>query len=368
MARIGIDTRLNAYRVGGISTYIRRLCLALSALSHNHHITAFRSRKEHPVANYGLPSSVLWTPSHHRWERFALSVELIRHRLDLFHSPDFIPPYQAANKHIITVHDLTFLHYPQYLTAESRRYYNAQIEVAVTHTNHILSDSEATKRDLINMLAVPANKITVHPLGVDESFRVLDSGETTSTRLQYELPESYFLCVGTWEPRKNILGLAQGYQQLIAKSSDAPSLVLVGKPGWLFDDIKKQIDALGLGKKLLWREDVSSSALPSIYNHATAHITTSFYEGFGLPTLEAMACGTVPIVSNISSLPEIVGDVGLQIDPNDPDTIMAAMERVMTDEDWRTEQEELAQERAKQFTWQACAETTLDVYNQVLAG
>src|SRR5262249_51659913 len=155
------------------------------------------SRKASESAAKRFEHAALWTPCHHRLERLALSVELARFNLDVLHSPDFIPPLRGAKRHVITVHDLTFLHYPQYLTADSRRYYNDQIATAVRQADHILADSEATKRDLMQMLNVPADKITVHMLGVDEQFRPLTNEERSSYQIELGLPSDYLLFVGT---------------------------------------------------------------------------------------------------------------------------------------------------------------------------
>ena len=161
-----IDARLTYYRTGGISTYITRLVDTLERLDTVNRYTVFHSRKARESLVKRFEHARLWTPSHHRLERVALSVELLRHNLDVFHTTDFIPPQFGARRHIITVHDLTFLHYPQFLTDESRRYYNDQIGYAVEHADHILTDSTASKRDMIERLSVPESKITVHLLGV----------------------------------------------------------------------------------------------------------------------------------------------------------------------------------------------------------
>lgn len=366
MTHIGIDARLTYYRTGGISTYIRRLIEALEKIDHENRYTVFHSRKDPHRITPRFESAVLWTPAHHRIERLALSVELARHRLDIFHSPDFIPPYRGAKKHIITVHDLTFLHYPQYLTEDSRRYYNAQIQAAVTHADHILSVSEATKRDLMSLLNVPEDKITVQPHGAGEQYRPMSHEETEPVRQALDLPREYILHVGTWEPRKNILGLLEGYQHLLAKMPDAPPVVLVGKPGWLFEETKQKIDALKLDKHLLWRDNVTDDQLPAVYCMAAMLVSPSFYEGFGMPALEAMACGTVPIVSNVSSLPEVVGKIGLLIDPNDPVTIADAMYDVLDNFVWREEMQAKAVNRAALFTWENSARIAIEVYQRVM--
>jgi glycosyltransferase involved in cell wall biosynthesis len=364
---IGIDARLTYYRTGGISTYIARLIQALEYLDTHNHYTIFQSRKARErLASGQFASAKLWTPAHHRLERIALSAELIRHNLDVLHSPDFIPPIHGAHRHVITVHDLTFLHYPQYLTADSRSYYNDQITAAVRHADHILTISESSKRDIVEMLKVPSEKITVHLLGVDESFKPLPPETLAKYRQQLELPERYILFLGTFEPRKNIIGLLEAYHDLLNTLMDAPPLVLAGSWGWLFDETMQQVEKLNLGEHVIWRENVLQEALPSLYNMASVLVVPSFYEGFGLTALEAMACGTVPIVSNRSSLPEVVGDVGLQIDPDNPATLTAALHHALTEPEWREANRQAGLQRAASFTWQNTAQIALSVYQAVV--
>ena len=179
------------------------------------------------------------------------------------------------------------------------------------------------------------------------------------------LPKDYILFVGTFEPRKNILGLLHAYRILLDRQPNTPSLLLVGRRGWLFDETMTRIEDMKLGEKLIWREDVHDDQLPAVYNGASVLVMPSFYEGFGFPALEAMACGTVPVVSNRSSLPEVVGEVGLQIDPDDPEALASAIERVLTDETWRKNMQISGIERAKTFTWQNTATIVRSVYEAV---
>jgi glycosyltransferase involved in cell wall biosynthesis len=366
MSHIGIDARLPYYRTGGISTYVVQLMHALSREMGDHQYWGLESRKL-AVTNVpdGFQRARLWTPCHHRLERVALSVELARFRFDVFHSPDFIPPLRGAKKHVITVHDLTFLHYPQFLTEESRRYYNDQIEAAVTHADHILTDSEASKRDMVTLLGVPAGKITVHMLGIDPHFYRPDADTLAAGLRELKLSAGYLLFVGTFEPRKNLIGLLTAYKMLLERGDSPPPIVLAGTRGWKFEQVRAEIDALALGDRVIWRENVAQSLLPALYAGAMALITPSFYEGFGLPALEAMACGTVPIVSNRSSLPEVTGDVGLTIDPDDPLTIADAIRRVMHDAAWRVAHQQHARIRAQSFTWENTAAIVRRVYESV---
>ncbi|MCB9451979.1 MAG: glycosyltransferase family 4 protein [Anaerolineaceae bacterium] len=363
---IGIDGRLTYYRTGGISTYIRRLVGALETLDTENQYTVFHSRKASDSLVARFQGAKLWTPCHHRIERTALTIELARFNLDILHSPDFIPPRHGAKRQVITVHDLNFLYYPDLLTTESRRYYNDQIETAVRQADHILADSEATRTDMVNMLGVPAEKITVHMLGVEEKFQPLPDEVVQTFCQEYELPANYILFVGTFEPRKNIAGLLQAYQSLRSELPDAPPVVLAGRRGWMFDETMARIRQMGLDSHIHWRENIPDTALPALYNGARVLVTPSFYEGFGLPALEAMACGTVPIVSNRSSLPEVVGEVGLQVNPDDPATITQALHQALTDSDWRHNMQTAALERARLFTWEQTATTVLSVYRSVI--
>jgi len=366
MAHIGIDARLPYYRDGGISTYVRRLIRALEQLDAHNDYTIFHRHGAAETLTERFQRADVWTPAHHRLERLALSAELLPRRLDLFHSVDFIPPYRAARAHIITVHDLTFLHYPQYLTAESRRYYNGQIQAAVTQADHILADSDSTRRDLMAMLNVPTEKITVHMLGVGEQYKPLPAAEVAPILAQYGLSAGYLLHVGTWEPRKNIPALLRAYRDLLLTTADLPPLVLAGRKGWHYEVLRAECDALGLEERVLWRDSIPDAHLPALYNGALLNLTVSLYEGFGLPALEGMACGVVPIVSNRSSLPEIVGDVGLRINPDDDASIAAALHHALHDSAWRTAQRSAALQRALAFTWEACARVTLSVYRAAL--
>lgn len=358
---IGIDARLTAYRDGGISTYTRALIGALEQLDTENRYTVLEHRKATASISEKFRSAKLWTPPHNRIERLALSAELLPQRLDVLHSPDFIPPYRGAKRHVITVHDLTFLHYPEYLTADSRRYYNDQIEAACSHADHILVVSKNTKNDLMSMLNVPEEKITIQPHGVDERFKLLPEKQVVEALKKLGLPEKYFLHVGTLEPRKNIIGLLSGYKMLLERKKHAPPILLVGRAGWLFDETQAEIEKLNLDDKLIWRQDITDEQLPIVYNGALALVIASFYEGFGMPALEAMACGTVPIVSNNSSLPEVVGDVGILIDPNNPTTIADALEKILAD----THNPDDLIQRAVQFTWERSAKIALEVYTSL---
>lgn len=366
--RIGIDARLNYYRPGGIAEYTRHVIDELAVLDRTiayHVIHHFRARQTLGAGDNVTRIDAL-TPSHHRLERWTLTLELIRHRLDLLHSPDVIPPQGGARRQVITVHDLHFLHYPQFMTAASRRYYNDQIAWAVRHADHILVDSCATRDDLGNLLSVPEDKVTVHMLGVNQGFRPLPPEDIRPVRARLGLPESYILFVGTFEPRKNIPGLLRAYRLLRQDLPDAPPLVLVGRRGWLYDDIFQQVSALELTRYVIWIENAAQDDLPAIYSGADVLALPSHYEGFGLTALEAMACGVPAVVANRSSLPEVVGDAGLLVDPDDPAAIADGLRRALVDDALRAELIRTGVARAATFTWRRTAEIVLQVYRLCL--
>ena len=368
--RIGIDARIVYYTRGGICNYTLRLLDALASLDAHTDYHVLHSRKENeraallPGPNF-YPVSC-WTPAHNRLERWALGLEVARLGLDLLHTTDFIPPAFGYRRSVITVHDLTFFHYPQFLTAESRRYYNRQIEWAVQRAGHILADSYATKSDLTLMLDVPPDKITVVHLAADSAFRPLSETETVRVIARHGLEPGFLLCVGTLEPRKNLPGLLQAYRQLLDTGVTTAPLVLVGGKGWLYAEIFERVEELRLTDRVRFLYDVTDVDLPALYNGASLLTTPSFYEGFGLPALEAMACGTPVVVANRSSLPEVVGDAGLLVNPDDVDDIAQALARVLTDEPLRARMRELGLVQAARFSWQRTARETLAVYRRVL--
>ena len=367
--RIGIDARLVYYSRAGIGQYITRLAEALAKLNNNQEeFVLLQSRKdETQIVNGGNFSRVsLWTPSHHWAEQTALRFEIGRLRLDVLHSPDFIPPFQRNCKSVITIHDLAFLLYPHFLTKESARYYG-QIDQAVRRTDHIIAVSESTRQDTIKLLGVPERRITVIHEAASPIYRQLDPEEARHFVAEsYGLDRDYILFVSTIEPRKNLPGLLQAYRKLLDDYKRPEGLVLAGAQGWLSQEVYDIVENLNLHQHVRFLGRVPSEHLLYLYNAARLLVHPSFYEGFGLPPLEAMTCGTPVIVSHVSAMPEVVGDAALLIDPHDIDGLTVAMWRVLTDEDLRANLIVKGLKRARMFSWQRAAQETLGVYRQVV--
>lgn len=375
---IGIDARLLYYRIGGISRYVIQLVEALAALdddyqsSGDYQYSVFHSRKDrqdYTPEQVNFVRRRLWTPCHHRFERWLLSAELLGQKLDILHSPDFIPPLRGGRRHVITVHDLSFLYYPQFLTKESRRYYAEQIEWAVEHADGIIADSEHTRQDLVRELGVSPQRVKTVYLAADPQFsRIADkasAGEVAETLSQYHLNQGFILFVGTIEPRKNISFLLEAYALLRRQSASAPPLLLVGSMGWLFDETFATIESYGLEAHVRHLQQVSDRHLAHLYLAAGLLALPSYYEGFGLPALEAMHCRCPVIASNRASLPEVVGQAGILLNPDDPESWAASMQKVLQDPELRTQMAAGGVEQARKFSWERTAKATRSVYEQL---
>jgi glycosyltransferase involved in cell wall biosynthesis len=367
--RVGIDARLVYYSQAGIGQYILHLVDGLAKVDKKNEYVLLQSRKDDTTIlqqpNFRRVS--LWTPSHHRLERYSLNVELMRLGLDVLHSPDFIPPHRPACRSVITVHDLAFLLYPHFLTKESARYYG-HIDQAVRWTDHIIAVSESTKRDTIQHLGVPEEKITVVYEAANPIFRPLDRQDAhAEVRNRHGVDGPYVLFVSTIEPRKNVPSLVRAIHQLMGCYKEDVRLVLAGGRGWLFEDAFAVVEELKLDGRVHFLGRVSSEDLLYLYNAAEMLAHPAFYEGFGLPPLEAMACGLPVIVANVASLPEVVGDAGLLIDPHDVDELTVAMWRLLNDGELRQELRAKGLAQAGRFSWERAARETMAIYEQAAA-
>lgn len=362
--RLGFDVRLTYYTGGGIAKYIRRLAEHLPQMEPAHTYFHFYRRRPTEVLARRARRVACFTPAHHPLETWALGAEIWPHRLDLFHSPDFIPPRWGAKRFVITVHDLAFLRYPQFLTTESRRYYNGQIQYAVSHAQAISADSHATKADLINLLNVPEKKITTIHLGLDAQFHPRPAAEVDAVLARHRLPRGFILFVGTFEPRKNVPTLLKAYAALRAQWPAAPPLALAGNRGWLFEEAQTLAGELNLHAHTYFMENFPSADLPATYCGAGVVVLPSHYEGFGFPVLEAMGSGTPVVMSNVSSLPEVGGNAVLSCSPTDVDALADALHRALTDSALRAKLIESGLARAKTFTWEKTARETLALYEK----
>ena len=370
--RIGIDYTSAATQGAGIGRYTRELLRALLALpSDNFYSLFYASGATLPQSEIGnLKSKIRRLPFHDKWLmriwqrlRIPIPVELLVGRVDLFHSPDFtLPPTLPGVPTLLTVHDLSFIRDPESAWPSLRAFLNKAVPRSVQRATHVLADSQATKADLIELFGTPAEKITVLYAGVDARFApVRDRAEIDRVCAKYQLPQPFILSVGTLQPRKNYGRLIQAF----ARSDIPHHLVITGGKGWLYESIFEQVMRSGLEGRVHFPGFVDDADLPALYSAADLFAYPSLYEGFGLPLLEAMACGTPVIGSNTSSLPEVIGDAGLQVDPRNVDDIARALMQMIEQPELRERSIGLGLERAKQFTWDKAARELLAIYDQI---
>jgi glycosyltransferase involved in cell wall biosynthesis len=296
-------------------------------------------------------------------------VETFLGRLDIFHSPDFVLPPVARAVKVLTIHDLSFLRVPECADPRLRWSLGLVVPRSVRRADFLLADSESTRRDLIELLGVPPDRVQVIYGGVDTRFApVEDSEALRRVRETYAGGRPFILAVGTLEPRKNYPTLIRAFAQARQAARLPHALVIVGRKGWVYEPIFAAVDELSLHDHVLFPGFVPDEELPALYSAADMLVTPSFYEGFGLPALEAMACGTPVIVSDVSSLPEVVGDAGVRIDPRDEAGLAEAMVRVAQDSALRAALRGAGRERAREFTWEGAARELLVVYTRVGGG
>lgn len=308
---------------------------------------------------------------HRIWHklRVPLPVEWVIGPVDVFHSPDFtLPPTQRRTRTIVTVHDLSFLRLPHCFEPALLDYLKTNVPPSVRRADCVLADSENTRRDAIELLDLPPERVRTIYCGVEPRFCPIDDTEQLErVRARYHLPARFVLSLGTIQPRKNYGALIRAFANLATQDLVARdlSLVIVGGKGWLYQDVFQAVSDLGLQDRVLLPGFVDDVDLPALYNLAEYFVFPSLYEGFGLPPLEAMACATPVIVADNSSLPEVVGDAGLLVDAGDVDAIGGAMQRLAGDTALRHTLVERGLRQARQFTWEKAAQALLETYEEV---
>ena len=364
---------------GGIGRYVRELTHALVAIDKS---TAYRLLTARPPAETPVPDPLPSASnfSHHpaplneRWlyrmwyrARLPLPVQLVTGRLDLFHSPDFVLPPTSGNiPTLLTVHDLSFVHFPHVYPQSLVGYLNQVVPWSVRRATHILADSEATRRDLITLYKTPESKITVLYPGVSVDFQPVSSDKRLAAiRRKYGLgSQPYVLTVGTVQPRKNYELLVRAF----AKLPEHYTLAIAGGKGWLDEGLSAEIANHNLEKRVHLLGFVDDADLPALYSAASLFVMPSIYEGFGLPLLEAMACGVPVVSSDRSSLPEVVGDAGVLLPADDEAAWTDAMREVLQDTGRRMEMVGRGAIRAHKFTWKSAATQLKSIYDQLLSG
>ncbi len=293
------------------------------------------------------------------WTHVRLSLEMLLHQPDLLFVPAHVLPMIHPRRSVVTVHDLGYLYFPEAHPPKQRWYLDQSTRWHTRIAAHLIADSEATKRDLVDRYRARPDRISVAYPGLDPALRRIDDvHEIDRVRASYHIDGDYLLYLGTLQPRKNLSRLIAA----LAACNLPLVLVIAGKPGWYYEQLIKEA---GSGVRFIgYVDEVDKAALLS---GAKAFAFPSLYEGFGFPVLEAMACGTPVLCSNTSSLPEVAGEAALQVDPLQVDEIARGLIRIATDEELRRTLIARGYEQAKKFTWQACADVVLGVFDRLLS-
>lgn len=380
---IGINAHLlsmeESYRSAGLSNYIENLLLGLSEIDAKNQYRVFTgpwARQSRLRNRLALGRNFKINPS-----RFPTQKPLVRigweqliqaplmTKMDVVHSmANVIPLCRLGRaKHVVTIPDLVFLLFGDKHGATQRRYLEYMVKQSVRNADRVIAISHNTGRDIVRLLDVPQEKVVVVPLAAGTEFKPLAEPEIEHFRRLKGLPKQFFLYLGTLEPRKNIPALLQAYAHLRDLQENAPMLVVAGGKGWNYERIFQLVKELELEHHVLFPGFVPRDEVVFWFNAATVFVYLSEYEGFGLPPLQAMACGVPVIVNNASSLPEVVGEGGYVLDANAPEQVAKALQGLANDPTLRQEMADLALARSQEFSWNSAARETLAVYEEAQA-
>ena len=277
----------------------------------------------------------------------------------MYHETKYVPFHFDQGPTLVTIYDLSFVRHPEWHPADRVKYFERYCLKKLPQADAILTISEFSKREIMGLLNLPPDKITVTLLGVDRIF-------TPGRQRVPGLPERYILSLGNLEPRKNLPVLVHAYASLPGDLQERYPLVIAGAKAWHHHELNSTLSSLERKGKIILTGYIPQGVLPNLYKNASLFVYPSLYEGFGLPVLEAMASGVPVITSNTTSLPEVVGDAGLLVDPQNVDALREGISRLLVDDTLRRDISGKGLERARLFSWEKCSRETLAVYERVI--
>ncbi len=377
--RIAIDYTAAIRQGAGIGAYVRNLVAAMLAQDSSSRYTFLTSGR--PTAERPFPQAanahgrsiflpdrylnILW----YRW-RMPLPATLFSGPADIYHGPDFVlPPLGKKVRKVVTIHDLAFLEHPEYAVPSLAAYLRKVVPESVAAADVVTTVSHEVSRTLISHFQTPREKLVVIPNGVSPYLhRITDPTLLNATSNKFHLKHPLVLAVGTQEPRKNHSGLIKAFYQAQKQKNGPAMLAIAGGTGWLYEETQRLVEELKLQKKVRFLGRVSDFELVTLYSMADIFAFPSFFEGFGIPPIEAMACGAPVITSNTSSLPEVVGDAALLVDPHNIDELATAIMHLLKDEQLREELRQKGYQRVQHYTWEASAQKLLAIYQHLYQG
>ena len=366
--RIAIDASTISTQ-GGPRTYVLGLLEALLRIDRDNDYVVFYNDPSH-LGRFPRAREVVLpgkNPLVRLWrEHVLLPLACKRELVDVLHCPKSAIPFFSPCPVVVTLHDLIPLKHPETERIAARIYWRLQIPIAAKRSAFIITDSEHARQEIMADFRVSPEKIKAIMLGFDPAMiEERDAAAGAAVRGKYSLPANYILYVGTIQPRKNLDTLIEAFSLLKRKGAFAGKLVIVGRKGWLYDRLFSRIKELNLDGEVIFTGFVPDEDLPFIYDGARVFVYLSLFEGFGLPPLEAMACGVPVITSNTTSLPEVVGDAGIAVPPLAIEQVAAALLRVLESEETAAAMREQGLARARSFSWENAARQTLDIYRRV---
>lgn len=371
--RIAIDAHSIGTGLGGNESYATNLIEALAEIDQTNRYTLYVTRKEavERLSNRWPNFFVRPTLPHTPIVRIplVLSAELRRQPVDVLHVQFTAPPF-APCPVVVSIHDLSFEHLPETFKWRSRNQLKTTVRRSARAAARVIALSEHARQDIVRTYGLAADHVKTIPLAASDRFyRVTDADELKRVRQTYGIDGEYILTVGAIQPRKNLARLIAAYARLRKSRPEVnlPKLVFAGKCAWLFEETLRTIQELQLTESVILTGYVPEKDLPALYSGALCFVYPSYFEGFGLPPLEAMKCGAPVITGNRTSLPEVVGDAGLLVDPFDVDALAAAMNQLISDSDLRAELATKGLARAKLFDWRETARQTLAVYQEAVS-
>lgn len=359
---------------GGTEVYLRNLLHNLLAIGPEHEFFLFTNKENHHTFSFTspnikkvlIPIRASIKPLRVLMEQTALPYQASVLRLDVIHGPGYTTPAVGFCARVVTIHDLQYRYYPEVYPRGQYLFFKTFIPLSAKTSTAIITDANSTKIDLEKMLSIPSEKINVVHLAPAPPFaEPVSPNMMHAVRKEYQLPDNYILTVSSFRPQKNTLRLIEAYSK-VRKRGVKHKLVLVGRKLSPYSDIQKLIQRLELEKEVFVTEYVPDETLPAIYAGADLFVFPSFFEGFGIPVLEAMACGLPVVLSNVASLPEAGGEAGYYVDPYSVDEITEAMYNVLTQPSLRESLSRKSQAHAKNFSWERVARETMQTYQNAV--